>query len=179
MATGQPKKKTNDNDPIGAMIRQLREGAGMTQAELAFQVGVDARSVQRWETPDKGPGKGTLPGAAELLKILSVFGIEVPGAPRYGSLAVELERIHARLDELVIQGAQATPAELPDDSEIEHPVLQVLAEIINELRQPDPPSPARLAEMRRVVDEFAEANRTGFRLVATLQARLKAADSAR
>lgn len=55
----------------GAMIRQLREGKRMTQAELAERLFVSDKTVSKWET-----GKG-YPDVALLEPIATVFGISV------------------------------------------------------------------------------------------------------
>ena len=39
-----------DNYITGAAIKQLREKRGMTQAELADQIGVSGKAVSKWET---------------------------------------------------------------------------------------------------------------------------------
>ena len=34
----------------GSTIKQLRDGRGMTQAELAEKIGVSSKTISKWET---------------------------------------------------------------------------------------------------------------------------------
>ncbi len=55
----------------GAMIKQLREGRKLTQAELAEQLGVSSKTVSKWET-----AKG-LPDISLLQPLAQALGISV------------------------------------------------------------------------------------------------------
>ncbi len=55
----------------GATIRQLREGRGLTQAELAEKIGVSSKTVSKWET-----AKG-LPDISLLQPLAQTLGISV------------------------------------------------------------------------------------------------------
>ena len=55
----------------GGAIRQLREGRGMTQAELGAQIGVSSKTVSKWET-----AKG-LPDITLLQPLAKALGISV------------------------------------------------------------------------------------------------------
>ena len=55
----------------GAVIRQLRESCGMTQAALAERVGVNSKTVSKWET-----GKG-LPDISLLQPLARTLGVSV------------------------------------------------------------------------------------------------------
>ena len=55
----------------GTAIRQLREARGMTQAELAQQIGVSSKTVSKWET-----AKG-LPDITLLQPLAQALGISV------------------------------------------------------------------------------------------------------
>ena len=55
----------------GAVIRQLRESCGMTQAALAERVGVSSKTVSKWET-----GKG-LPDISLLQPLARTLGVSV------------------------------------------------------------------------------------------------------
>ncbi|MBR2048045.1 MAG: helix-turn-helix domain-containing protein [Oscillospiraceae bacterium] len=55
----------------GAAIRQLREKRGLTQAELAWQIGVSSKTVSKWET-----AKG-LPDISLLQPLAQALGISV------------------------------------------------------------------------------------------------------
>lgn len=48
-------------------IKELREKAGLTQAELAERMNVDAAAVHRWEIGKAMPRAAKLPDLAELL----------------------------------------------------------------------------------------------------------------
>ena len=55
----------------GAVIRDLRESRGMTQAELADQIGVSGKAVSKWET-----GKG-LPDISLLQPLASALHVSL------------------------------------------------------------------------------------------------------
>ena len=55
----------------GNTIKQLREGRGLTQAELAQMIGVSSKTVSKWET-----GKG-LPDITLLQPLAQALGISV------------------------------------------------------------------------------------------------------
>ena len=55
----------------GTTIRQLREGRGLTQAELAEHIGVSSKTVSKWET-----AKG-LPDISLLQPLAKALGISV------------------------------------------------------------------------------------------------------
>ena len=55
----------------GAVIRDLRENRGMTQAELADQIGVSGKAVSKWET-----GKG-LPDISLLQPLASALHVSL------------------------------------------------------------------------------------------------------
>ena len=55
----------------GTTIRQLREGQGLTQAELAEHIGVSSKTVSKWET-----AKG-LPDISLLQPLAQALGISV------------------------------------------------------------------------------------------------------
>lgn len=56
---------------LSEKIRVLRESAGMTQAELAEQVGVSEKVVSKWECGETKPSVEVLPALAD------VFGINI------------------------------------------------------------------------------------------------------
>jgi transcriptional regulator with XRE-family HTH domain len=60
-----------DNYITGTVIRQLREQRGMTQAELAQQIGVSSKAVSKWET-----AKG-LPDISLIEPLASTLGVSV------------------------------------------------------------------------------------------------------
>lgn len=47
---------TSTADPMGeSLLKKLREELGMSQEELARQIGTSARTISRWETGDSVP----------------------------------------------------------------------------------------------------------------------------
>ena len=53
----------------GATIKALREGCGMTQAELAQQIGVSSKTISKWETAKGLPDISLLQPLAQALGI--------------------------------------------------------------------------------------------------------------
>lgn len=60
-----------DDDKVGARIRAARLARGMTQADLAADVGVSRSAVAQWETERSGQVRGNLS------KIAAVLGVSV------------------------------------------------------------------------------------------------------
>ena len=56
---------------LGAAIRAERQRCGMTQEELAEQLGVSRQAVSKWENDSAAPG------SANLLALAQLFGISV------------------------------------------------------------------------------------------------------
>ena len=56
---------------LGQKLKELREGAALSQAELAKQVGVTRNAVSQWE------GDKFAPETKHLVKIASIFGVPV------------------------------------------------------------------------------------------------------
>lgn len=56
---------------IGAMIRELRRAAGMSQMRLADKIGISYQQIQKYE---KGTSKLNVP---RLMQIAGVFGVPV------------------------------------------------------------------------------------------------------
>ncbi len=77
---------------IGGSITTLRKGAGMTQEELAGQLGVSAQAVSRWETGASMPDILLLPVIAD------VFGITVDEL--YTGVRESTEQTHYGFNEL-------------------------------------------------------------------------------
>ena len=63
----------------GNTIKQLREGRGLTQAELAQRIGVSSKTVSKWETAKGLPDISLLKPLAEALSV-SVMEL-MSGAP--------------------------------------------------------------------------------------------------
>ncbi len=59
---------------IGTRIKKLRKQAGITQPELAEQVGVHETTIRRWEKEtDNGPDNKAVKKLAEILKTTSDY----------------------------------------------------------------------------------------------------------
>lgn len=54
---------------LGVMIASLRKGKGMTQLDLAQQLGVTDKAVSKWERDLSCPDVSTLPKLAETLDV--------------------------------------------------------------------------------------------------------------
>lgn len=65
---------------MGVKIRELREAAGLTKADIARAMDVDQAAVFRWETGGAFPRADRLPRLAELLhcSIDELYGREQP-----------------------------------------------------------------------------------------------------
>ncbi|MGC0271719.1 helix-turn-helix domain-containing protein [Pseudactinotalea sp. Z1739] len=53
-----------------ALARAIRQGAGVTQAEIAAELGVHPFTVYRWERGTRRPGHGTQEAYTRLLRQL-------------------------------------------------------------------------------------------------------------
>lgn len=69
----QTSKKGKDdlmkNQTLGAMIAALRKEKGMTQLDLAQQLGVTDKAVSKWERDLSCPDVNSLPKLAEILGV--------------------------------------------------------------------------------------------------------------
>ena len=82
----------------GELIRSARLRAGLSQAELAEQLGLAASSIARWETDTVEPGFSTL------RRVLQACGFDIP------PVLVPFERDPER-DARVQEMRQMTPQE--------------------------------------------------------------------
>ena len=64
---------------IGVRIKELRKQAGLTQEQLAEQVGLDARHLSRLEVGRHFPSLDTLEGIAKVLNMPLVEFFQFPG----------------------------------------------------------------------------------------------------
>ena len=60
-----------EQQKIGQLLKELRKGKGLTQAQLAEQFGVSDRSVSRWETGV------TLPDLSVLVELADFYEIDI------------------------------------------------------------------------------------------------------
>lgn len=59
------------NETIGSRISKYRKAKGMTQEELAYQLGVSSQAVSKWENDASCPDISLLPQLCRLLGITS------------------------------------------------------------------------------------------------------------
>jgi transcriptional regulator with XRE-family HTH domain len=64
----------------GARLAELRQAAGLSQAELARAIGVPQQNVGYWELSDKPPRSDVLPALARVLGV-SVESLLSPSSP--------------------------------------------------------------------------------------------------
>lgn len=58
-----------DNIRTGALIRRLRRELGLTQLQLAGQLGVSDKAVSKWERGLGSPEVSTLPRLSQVLGV--------------------------------------------------------------------------------------------------------------
>lgn len=123
-----------DRTIIGQKIAYLRKMKGLTQAELAEQLGVSPQAVSQWERSETLPDILTLPKIAEIFEegIAAILGVEELNA----------EKVPAEPEEI--------PAETSEDAETDEEYYDRLAAEV-EANEEDYD---RLAELA----EFAEKN---------------------
>ena len=73
------------NETMGAIIARLRKQKGLTQEQLANELGISYQAVSKWETGNSCPDIATLPLLAEL------FGVSIDELFGFGSPAEEPE----------------------------------------------------------------------------------------
>jgi transcriptional regulator with XRE-family HTH domain len=82
------KNMTTDKDRatwFPGRLRELREGAGLTQAQLAEKVGVGRDAVARWEAGVREPGWSSILALAEALGVdCTAFTVEPEAAAPHG-----------------------------------------------------------------------------------------------
>ena len=60
-----------NQEKIGKIISELRKEKGMTQANLAVQLGITDRAISKWET-----GK-SMPDSSIMLELCIILGVSV------------------------------------------------------------------------------------------------------
>lgn len=107
--------EVGDSEEIGLKIREARLARGWTHEELARRMGVNWRTVQRWQ-------KGRLPRVETLRRLAAVLDIppatflDVEGEvtlsdlrDRLAEVTARLDRLSAALDELVREDDEPSP----------------------------------------------------------------------
>jgi transcriptional regulator with XRE-family HTH domain len=80
-------------EDVGLRIREARVSRGWTHEELARRVGVNWRTVQRWQ-------KGNLPRVSTLLRLEDVLGVPPGHLVEAESSLESLQDLRLRVDEL-------------------------------------------------------------------------------
>lgn len=75
MAETPAAEPTAEGEILGPWLRELREGAGMSQVDAAAATGTEVRSIRRWENA------GDAPSGPVLLRLLSAYGVAIEPAP--------------------------------------------------------------------------------------------------
>lgn len=86
----------NANELLGKRIRELRKRAGLTQEQLAEQLGIDQKHMSRIEL-----GK-SYPSLDRLSKIAEVVSVPLPKLFRFSHLSDEVD-LQKQLSEMVTQ----------------------------------------------------------------------------
>jgi transcriptional regulator with XRE-family HTH domain len=136
-----PTKTPRTQSELGDWLRRLRTKSGLTQAEAGNAVGVEARSIRRWEN------SGDVPGGITLIRLLEAYGVKIPGAPHTAPRAInaELAEIRTELQQLRqdAQGGQ---------------LLGVIEQLITLIAEQQTPGPA----LRELIHSVAvRARETG------------------
>jgi transcriptional regulator with XRE-family HTH domain len=71
---------------FGERLRLAREGAGLTQVELAKILGVAQNQISVWEKGPTGPKRGRLPAIASAVGSTSDWLLEGKGRPARGAV---------------------------------------------------------------------------------------------
>ena len=61
-----------DQDKIGAFLKELRKEKGITQEQMADELGVSGRTISRWETGSN------MPDISLLVEIAEFFDVSIP-----------------------------------------------------------------------------------------------------
>ena len=67
--TSKSSTVSENSSSFGKTLKALRKKSGLTQAELAFTVGVHETSIRRWETGDRLPNAEYVKKLAEALHV--------------------------------------------------------------------------------------------------------------
>ena len=72
---------------LALMIRKAREGAGLSPAELADMLGVDAARVSVWETGTEGMSRGDVESLRVVFQDLDFSAVQYRPTPHHGEIA--------------------------------------------------------------------------------------------
>lgn len=117
---------STDTGGVGARLRVARRGAGLTQKQLADQLGVESITVSRWERGVTMPSIPRLRKIAEITQTTVSDLVRTPDAPtahgaELAALRQELAETRALVDRIASalerlgQPAPAAQAALPQE----------------------------------------------------------------
>ena len=88
---GQTKTRRTKlaNGTMGEMIASLRKEKGMTQRELAEQLGITDKAVSKWERDVAFPDTATIPKLAEILEVSLEELMNAKAVPETGHRGAE------------------------------------------------------------------------------------------
>ena len=95
----------NTKTLIGARIKELRRQAGLTQEQLAEQVGLDSRHLSRLEVGRHFPSLQSLERIAAVLEVPLVEFFQFPGEESVQTLRANLTKFAKRSSEAQIRMA--------------------------------------------------------------------------
>ena len=75
-----------DQIKTGAFLKELRREKGITQEQLAEELGVSGRTISRWETGSN------MPDISLLVEIAGFFDVSMPGGGGGGGASEERRR---------------------------------------------------------------------------------------
>ena len=84
------------NELLGARVRELRKKAGLTQEQLAEQLGIDQKHMSRIEL-----GK-SYPSLDRLSKIAESVNVSLPNLFKFGHLAAEAD-LRRQVEDMIVK----------------------------------------------------------------------------
>ena len=121
--------KPKRDDFNANFLRVLRQEKGLTQIELADEIGVDRRTVQYWEAGEKAPELAQREKLCEFFDIPSFELLNDAAQIAYGNLSVALLRnkdipVHVLTDTYIkLKGVFTAPTDEDDNN---HPLAGVI-----------------------------------------------------
>ena len=97
-----------ENETFGQRIRRLRKSKGLTQAELAYRIGVHEMTIRRWETGTRQPEN--INDIKNLSAALNVSEEELlNGAPEQGGWVLQIKIATEIKEEIIDMRAKNVP----------------------------------------------------------------------
>jgi len=121
----------HDMTGVAGRIVTAREASGLTAAQLARRLGVQTKTLLRWESGESEPRSNRLVNLAGLLNVSAAWLLSGEGAkPVRDTTAIELARLHGDIEDVraslerlaeVLSRAAERLAALQEDSEATEP----------------------------------------------------------